>query len=791
MGEQLVFNDARDSQGRGEGQAALVVDENGYITAWSEAAERLYGRPAEAAIGRPLADLFTSLDNERRLQAMFDNSLDAFLLADDEGRYQDANPAACEMLGYEREELLTLSVWDITPELSLEMGQRMWQTFLQQESMSGEYTVVGKDGATRELEFRAVANVQPHLHLSVLRDVTERKRAEKQLRQQANRTEALASISQALAAAPLDTRVVMETITRELAGWIGDSAVLRLFDESGAPISPAAYYDPDPEMYAVLKSVLENEPERMAEAMETQVLRNGGTILAPQIGPRQIRDLLNPSYWKLAEEAGMHSLVMAPVRVQGAVAGYLVLVRNDDDEEPYTEEDLVFLLDIADRAGLTITNARLYEELEQRVQQRTAELSQRTAELSQRTAELSRANAQLQQEIAERELAEAAEREQRALAQALASSAAALNQTLDLEDVLDRILENLENVAPHDVAHVMLREGEEVRVARLVCRQETPAAVETSRRLDDLPLMQRMLYSGCGLVISELDGKHGAHNVPFMKEMRSYAGAPIRHRGETIGFLHVGSLTPGFYTSDHLKWLNAFAQHAAVALLNARLYQRAQELAAVEERQRLARELHDAVVQTLWSMTIIADVLPNMWQKDAEKGMERLQRLRSLTRGALAEMRALLVELRPAILEEHDLEELLQQLLEAAGSRTQATIRFATGDRSAGGRCRLPLAVQYACYRIAQEAFNNVIRHAYPSCIELQLLCDEGHIELCVRDDGVGFAPEQVGPNHMGLSIMRERAAEVGACFKLETAEGQGTTVKVSWPASAEESVSG
>ena len=190
-------------------------------------------------------------------------------------------------------------------------------------------------------------------------------------------------------------------------------------------------------------------------------------------------------------------------------------------------------------------------------------------------------------------------------------------------------------------------------------------------------------------------------------------------------------------------------------------------------------------------MTILADVLPNMWQKDAEKGMERLQRLRSLTRGALAEMRALLVELRPAILEEHDLEELLQQLLEAAGSRTQATIRFATGDRSAGGRCRLPLAVQYACYRIAQEAFNNVIRHAYPSCIELQLLCDEGHIELCVRDDGVGFAPEQVGPNHMGLSIMRERAAEVGACFKLETAEGQGTTVKVSWPASAEESVSG
>jgi PAS domain S-box-containing protein len=768
MAEQVISNAVRESESAPGQGVAIAVDEDGRITVWSEAAEELYGRAAYEALGRPLAELFTSPDNERRLQAIFDNSLDAILLADDEGRYRDANPAACELLGYTREELVTLSVWDITPQVSRAAGRRMWQTFVQEGSMSGEYTVVCKDGTRRDLEFRAVTNVQPHLHLSVLRDVTERKEAEKQLRHHANRTEALASISQALAAAPLDTRVVMDTITRELAGWIGDSAVLRLFEESGEPIVPVAFYHPDPAKHALLKNILEDEPQRLGKGLETKVLREGRTILLPRVEPHQIRQLLHPRYWQVTEESGMHSLAMAPVRVQGTVAGYLCLAR-DGQGEPYTEEDLVFLLEIADRAGLSIANARLYEELEQRVQQRTVQLS--------------RANAQLQQEIAERELAEAAEREQRALAQALSSSAAVLNQTLNLEDVLDRILENLENVVPHDVAHVMLREEDEVRVARLVCRHEQPADMRTlRRRLEEMPLMRQMLDSGHGLLISDLTGKHSPHNLPFMEEMHSYSGAPIRHGAETIGFLHVGSVTPGFYTTDHLKWLDAFAQHAAVALLNARLYERAQELAAVEERQRLARELHDAVVQTLWSMTIIADVLPDVWRQDPQKGLERLKRLRRLTRGALAEMRALLVELRPTILEEHDLEELLEQLLEAAGSRTRAAIRF-----TAQGSCRPPLAVQYACYRIAQEALNNVIRHAHPSRIELQLACDEGYIEMCVTDDGVGFSPDEVGPGHMGLSIMQERAAEVDASFELKASAGQGTTVQVRWPASTEE----
>lgn len=117
------------------------------------------------------------------LQAVFENSLDAILLADDDAGYVDANPAACALTGYTREELLRLSVWELTPETSQEEGLATWREFVAAGNLSGEYTIERKDGTALDVEFRAVANIVPGLHMSVLRDVGERKRRDEALRE--------------------------------------------------------------------------------------------------------------------------------------------------------------------------------------------------------------------------------------------------------------------------------------------------------------------------------------------------------------------------------------------------------------------------------------------------------------------------------------------------------------------------------------------------------------------------------------------------------------------------------
>lgn len=377
---------------------------------------------------------------QQRLQALFDNALDAILLADDRGHYIAANPAASHLLGYSREELLSMSVEDITVPEMQEQVRQQWENFLREGRMSGEFPVRCRQGHIRATEFRAVAHVQPGLHLSILRDISERKEAEQAL-------------------------------------W------------------------------------------------------------------RQNRKLV-----ALHEEVERHA-----------------------------------------------------RGLEQRVAERTVELRQ--------------ANARLQAEIRERQQAEAAER---------------------------AVLQNL-------------------------------------------------------------------------------------------------------------------ARH--------------------EERQRIARELHDTTSQSLWSIAIMADVLPELWEQDAERARERSRRLQQLAAGALAEMRTLLVELRPDALAETPLPELVQQLVTALQNHTRATIQA-----DFQGTAHLGEEMQHNLYRIVQEALNNVVRHAQATQVKLTLRCESEHLFLQIEDNGVGFAQGQASPGHMGMRFMQERARQIGASLTVASKVGAGTSVIIAWP---------
>jgi PAS domain S-box-containing protein len=207
-------------------------------------------------------------------------------------------------------------------------------------------------------------------------------------------------------------------------------------------------------------------------------------------------------------------------------------------------------------------------------------------------------------------------------------------------------------------------------------------------------------------------------------------------------------------------------------LANERLREKAAQDAVTAERTRLARDLHDAVTQTLFSTTLIADVLPEIWAMNPDEGRRRLEEVRQLTRGALAEMRTLLVELRPNALVEVPLPTLLRQLTEALTGRSRMNIEL-----SAEGEFKLPPDVQVGLYRLAQEALNNVVKHAKASQAVVTLRCSEETTRLTVADNGIGFDPSTVTADHLGLKIMRERAEAIGAKLSLYSESGEGTQI--------------
>ncbi len=198
--------------------------------------------------------------------------------------------------------------------------------------------------------------------------------------------------------------------------------------------------------------------------------------------------------------------------------------------------------------------------------------------------------------------------------------------------------------------------------------------------------------------------------------------------------------------------------------------------AAAEERNRLARDLHDAVSQTLFSASLIAEVLPRLWERNPEEGRRRLEEVRQLTRGALAEMRTLLLELRPAALVEAELPHLLRQLGESISGRTRVPVTMSIeGDYSFSPE------VKVALYRIAQEALNNVAKHANAREAKVSLSYESDKVTLKIIDDGKGFDMTSLPSDSLGLGIMRERASDIGALLSMQSKLGQGTEIVVIW----------
>ena len=204
--------------------------------------------------------------------------------------------------------------------------------------------------------------------------------------------------------------------------------------------------------------------------------------------------------------------------------------------------------------------------------------------------------------------------------------------------------------------------------------------------------------------------------------------------------------------------------------------QEIKEKTAVEERTRLARDLHDAVSQTLFSTSLIAEVLPKVWERNKDDGIKKLEEVRQLTRGALAEMRTLLFELRPAALTDADMNELLRQLAESVTGRARVPVTL-----EVNGTCEVSPDVKIALYRIAQEALNNIAKHSGASKARVSLVCQPHRVVLEIADNGHGFDVSQAPQGSFGLSNIKERAGQIGASLKIESNINEGTVITVDW----------
>jgi len=257
---------------------------------------------------------------------------------------------------------------------------------------------------------------------------------------------------------------------------------------------------------------------------------------------------------------------------------------------------------------------------------------------------------------------------------------------------------------------------------------------------------------------------------------------PLFIRNEIYGGMVFYYTEPQDFSQDQIELGLTFAEQVSLAIENARLFEQTEETAVMAERNRLARDLHDAVTQTLFSSSLIAEVLPRIWENDQMEGQKRLEELRQLTRGALSEMRTLLLELRPAALADADLKVLISHLINAFTARTRLQVNYQEDFRD-----NPPLEIKEMIYRITQEGLNNIAKHANASQVYLELVSWTHFARLALHDDGVGFDTKDQAREGLGLGIMQERAKNLGAEITVNSKIGQGTEITLVWEKAEEE----
>ncbi|MBE7554089.1 MAG: GAF domain-containing protein [Anaerolineales bacterium] len=451
-------------------------------------------------------------------------------------------------------------------------------------------------------------------------------------------------------------------------------------------------------------------------------------------------DALPPKIIEAASAEGTHFGTLFPLIAHGELIGSVNLWETSPTVFSVDQVDIV--REVADQLAIALENARLFEQ----VQRYTEELEQRVAD---RTRELT----------------------------ALYEVTAVASESLDLKMMLKLILERVLGAMRSQIGviHLLNETGETLHLA---VQQNLPH--ELAAQLEMLPvgtgLPGRVIKNGDPLIVPDVavDPRSvEAGRISF----QAYVGVPMRARGQMLGVLSVArAKEQPHFNVEEIALLTTIADQVGVVVESARLRQMAERSAVMEERARLARDLHDSVTQLLYSVNLFAKVGREAFELgDMAQVNNCLAELGQIAQQALKEMRLLVYELRPLALAQEGLVGALRQRLDAVERRSGVQAQL-----QAEMMLDLPSPVEEALYHITLEALNNALKHAAATAIIVSIGASDGRIDLEVADNGSGFDPQAVaGKGGLGLTSMRERVEKLGGTLVILSGPKEGTKVKV------------
>jgi len=679
------------------------------------------------------------LDNERRrLAAIVESSNDAIISENLDGIIVSWNSAAERIYGFSTDEVIGKHITEVIPTArDGEMLELMLRVRRGEQVPSFEVRRTSKEGIVRDVNVK-VSPVRDESGeiigvSAIVRDISDRVSIERELQNRIRQQAAVAQLGQhAIAQTNLTdllnhaTELVRRTLDIEFA------TVLELIPGS---------------QEMLLRAGVGWKPGviGMASVSALPISQSGYTLQSHE--PVIISDLRTESRFTqvdLMREhgiiSGMSVIIQTPERAFGVLSGHT------SQQRTFSIDDVHFLEAIANILATAIARQQAYDLLGRRVEERTSEL--------------------------------------RMLLDITHDAAA----TLDLQPLVGLILDRVKEVVDYTGAALFVLEDSGEGLNLLRYQGPIPQHTLAYRwSLATHPHAHEVVTRARPVIINDVYSDHPLAEAfrraskSDLGELRSdwgsWMGVPMMLRDRVIGMLSVEIDQVNAYTGRHAELLLAVADHAAMAVENARLYERARGLAALEERQKLARELHDSVSQALFGIGLGARTARALLDRDPSKVADPLDYVVSLAEAALTEMRALIFELRPDALQQDGLVGILDKQAAALAARHKLNI-----ETDLGSEPDATLEVKEALYRIGQEALHNAVRHAHATTIWVRLNQAGQGLTLEILDNGVGFDPEGSFPGHLGLQSMRERAARMGAVILVESAPGEGARLQVIVP---------
>ncbi|RME13935.1 MAG: PAS domain S-box protein [Ardenticatenia bacterium] len=671
-------------------------------------------------------------------QRIFDVSPIGILVVRADGTIAHANQAACRLFGYAPHEWAHLTVEDLLPPEAREQHVRHRAAYMtaprtRPMGINLDLEALRKDGTRFPVEI-ALSHTElngERVVLAFISDIRARKAAEEARERYAQRLRTLYEIEHAVLAAHSPTEVATLALKGAASLLPHADFFVFLFDETRQEAETLATYEGSGTPL----------PFRAGERISLAHPVEAHMPIVPPLPQQEMRPYLG-----------------LPLLVNDTLVGTLNILGAPGTD--FGEAEIETLREIAAMLAIAIQQAQLREQL----RAYAATLEKRVAE---RTAQIER---------------------RRRIAESLRDLVEALNRGIALHALLARVVEQASRLL-HSQAAAIFGYDADQRCLNVLAVHNLPDEVARLQVPAGAGVSGRASQSGDVVVLHDMQQAFEAflsHAAPLSPDARralhevvdsfqTAVALPLMVEGELFGTLALYFTTHLTLDDEMLALLRTFADQTTLIIENAHLRERVERAAVEAERNRIARDLHDSVTQTLFSASILADVIPRIAERNPDEAWRRLEELRQLTRGALAEMRTLLLELRPQALIEAPVERIFQHLADAAASRGRLHIETHLAS------VEMPTDVKVALYRIAQEALNNVIKHAHATHATLALTTQGDTIILQVTDDGRGFNPEHVPPTSFGLGIMRERAAAIGALFHVESQPGEGTTVRVHW----------